>query len=155
MNTFRTFGVKLYAPRRACQDVLKASAGRRFEHCSYFVVELSLACRVYPEVLKTSAGRQFGHFSLGRGCTHDSAGLRGHERSLRTAADFSHARYVRPSCARLNRVWWFTSPKSLDRVLEFLFYLGAHVSGLVFFRPKCLKHLPAHVLALTPLREKS
>ena len=118
------------------------------------MVELSLACRVYPEVLKTSAGRQFGHFSLGRGCTHDSAGLRGHERSLRAAADFSYARYVRPSCARLNRVWWFTSPKSLDRVLEFLFYLGAHVSRLIFFRPKCLKHLPAHVLALTPLREK-
>ena len=48
----------------------------------------------------------------------------------------------------------FTSPKSLDRVLEFLFYLGAHESGWVFLTVLCPKHLPADVLELTPLRGK-
>ena len=45
-----------------------------------------------------------------------------------------------------------TSPKSLDRVLEFLFYLWRRNSRWVFLGAKCLKHLPADVLELTPLR---
>ena len=49
----------------------------------------------------------------------------------------------------------FTSPKSLSRVLEFLFYLWWRMFRWVFLGAKCLKHLPAHVLALTPLREIS
>ena len=40
----------------------------------------------------------------------------------------------------------FTSPKSLARVLKFLFYTGAHVSGCVFSSPNRPKHLPADVL---------
>ena len=49
----------------------------------------------------------------------------------------------------------FTSPKSLSRVLEFLFYMWCRNSRWVFFIPNRSKHLPAHGLVLTPLREIS
>ena len=37
--------------------------------------------------------------------------------------------------------------------MEFLLYLGAHVSGWIFLPPNCPKHLPADVLELTPIRK--
>ena len=47
----------------------------------------------------------------------------------------------------------FTSPKSLARVLEFLFYLWCRSFRWVFLIPNRLKHLPAHGLVLNPFRE--
>ena len=87
LSTFSYFGVKLFAayhmptgiPKRLHADVL------------LFFLFKRLAARHMSGggALEPSAGRRVWllFFTWPR-CTHDSAGLRGHERPLRAAADF-------------------------------------------------------------------
>ena len=169
MSTFPYFGVKPFAAYRMRADIPKPSAGRRFEHFPYFGFKLVAAYRKHADTPKPSAGRRFEHFPyLG---VKRVVAYRMHARTPRTSAGRRFAgrclRQRSPSGPprKLPRHAFslltargapggsgFTSPKSFFRVLEFLIYTCVRDYRRIFSVTNRLKHLPADVLELTPLR---